>query len=70
MKITITKDDGTVIEMYDLTDEIRRHKEECLRRQELMDSPNVFGTEKIAKIIVCNALESIKDRLKIWRDGL
>ena len=70
MKITVCKDDGTVIKIYDLTDEMKRHKEECLRRQELMDSPNVFGTEKIAKIIVCDALESIKNRLKIWRDGL
>ena len=61
MKITITKDDGTVIEMYDLTAELKRKK---LYAAEGMDAKTLI------QLVLYQTITNIEYRLKIWRNGL
>ena len=61
MKITITKDDGTIIEMYDLTADLKRKK---LYAIESMDAKTLI------QLVLYQTITNIEYRLKIWRNGL
>lgn len=60
MKVTITKNDGTIIEMYDLTDE--------LKRQKALHSM-IYPIKTLASIVTDEALQNIEARLILWRNA-